>query len=243
MKKVVYKKIYENELSHAWYIGTRSQLLKSLNKFINKKAKILDAGCGTGGTIKFLKLNGYTEIYGIDNSQESIKFCKINKLTHIKNGSVNKLPYKNNYFDAVVCMDVLYHEGVYPNVALKEFYRILKRKGISYLQEPAYNFLRSNHDIAIETARRFTKKDIKYLITSKKFIIDKLTYFNTLFFLPIALQRILDGKVVKTNEQSDVYTLAPVLNFLLRNALFVEFHLLNFVNFPFGLSVIAIAHK
>ena len=230
-------------MSHAWYIGTRSQLLKSLNKFINKKAKILDAGCGTGGTIKFLKLNGYTEIYGIDNSQESIKFCKINKLSHIKNGSVNGLPYKDNYFDAIICLDVLYHEDVSPSKALREFKRVLKTAGLIYSQEPAYDWLRGQHDIAIETGHRFTRKEIRNLFESTGFKINKCTYFNSILFIPIITKRLIDKVFMQKASNSDVSRLPGFLNRILLLCLLFERKLLERISLPVGLSIICIAIK
>ena len=195
MKSIVYRKIYENELNHAWYIGTRNLLLKNLNSNIKKEAKILDAGCGTGGAIKFLNKNNFKNTYGIDFSDQSIKFCKLNKLKNISKGSVNKLPYKNNYFDAVICLDVLYHEGVEPKKALEEFYRVLKKGGLLYLQEPAFNLFKSGHDIAIKTARRFTKQELRELVESSKFKVGTLSYFNVFFFLPILIKRLAENKL------------------------------------------------
>ena len=44
MKKIAYDQMYENELTHAWYIGTRQLMIDALKKYLNKNAKILDAG-------------------------------------------------------------------------------------------------------------------------------------------------------------------------------------------------------
>ena len=50
MQKNAYTEMYAQELTHGWYRGTREVLLAHLKK-LKPQAKILDAGCGTGGTI------------------------------------------------------------------------------------------------------------------------------------------------------------------------------------------------
>ena len=135
MNKNAYKEMYENEDSHAWYQATRELMFSFLKTNLKKRATILDAGCGTGGAISYInsRQTGWN-IYGIDSSQTAIKYCKRRMLKNILKGNLNNLQYKNNFFDAVICSDVLYHQGVNPELAIKEFNRILKNKGLLYLQ-------------------------------------------------------------------------------------------------------------
>ena len=243
MKPIAYREMYDNELTHGWYVGTRKLLIKFLKKYSSINARILDAGCGTGGTIKFLKEAGFKNIVGIDNSQTALKFCKKRKITNISLGSVNNLPSKSNYFDIVICLDVLYHQDADPALALKEFQRVLKKGGLLYLQEPAYNFLKSRHDLAISTQRRFTKNQIEKMLSAAGFKILRISYFNTLMFVPIALKRFIDKLFKKDEISSDVYSLSPVLNKLIAVSLNLESDLLKYFNLPFGLSIICLEKK
>src|SRR3989304_2750950 len=138
MQIIAYEEMYENEMTHPWYLATRRLMLKLLKNHLSKNSFILDAGCGTGGTMKFLKANGYKNLYGIDKSEIAVRYCKKRRLKWVKRGTIQKLPYEDNIFDAIVCMDVLYHKGVEPFKALKEFKRVLKGEGHLYLQEPAF---------------------------------------------------------------------------------------------------------
>src|SRR3989344_6954914 len=200
MKKIAYIQMFENEMTHPWYIATRAKMTSTLLRFLKKDAKILDAGCGTGGTIKFLSNEGFRNVIGVDNSPLALKLAKKRAIKNLRLAVVDNLPFKDGTFDAVICLDVLYHRGVDPKKALLEFARVLKKEGILYLQEPAYEWLRGGHDVAIETARRFSRGDIKQLVENCNFKIKKITHFNTLFFLPIFWKRFFESMDQKVSS-------------------------------------------
>lgn len=239
MRAEEYKKMFENELSHAWYLGTRQLMINYVIKYIKKSAKVLDAGCGTGGTIKLLEKAGYKNVIGIDNSQEAIKFTKKRGIKKIVSGTINNLPFPDKTFDAIICLDVLYHQNVDPSHAIGEFRRVLKTGGFLYIQEPAYHWLRGSHDIAIQTARRFSSKSLKYLAEINGFNVKKCTYFNAVFFLPILVKRLIERK----RNISDVKPLPKILNNIFLVILKTEGFITSYVNLPFGLSVVAIAQS
>ena len=107
---------------------------------------------------------------------------------------------------------------------------------------PAFNFLFSNKDVALKHFRRYRKSNLKDLL-NKKFKIEKLSYFNFLLFIPIALS-ILILKIKKTKFIKFAETTpANYLNSTLKNIFSFEKYLLRFFNFPFGVSIIALAKK
>lgn len=243
MKDIVYKEMYQNELSHAWYEQTRNLALDYLVKFLKKDAKILDAGSGTGGTLHYLKRAGFKNTKGIDSNEIALTFSRKRGIKNVKIGDVNNLGFKNNSFDAIICLDVLYHKGVNPELAAREFFRVLKKGGVAYVQEPAYDWLKSKHDLAIETERRFTKDKITKMLLEAGFKIEKATYFNLFFFVPIAAKR-LKEKFFKDNQtSSDVEKLSPLLNKSLNIALHLERQIVKKINLPAGLSIVTIATK
>lgn len=242
MKKNAYDEMFDNEMSHAWYIATRNLLIKTLKKHCKKNVKILDAGSGTGGTVNFLKKAGFSNISCLEKSPEAIKFLRKRKIRNIVQGSINDLPFEDNSFDIVICLDVLYHKGVVPGKVLKEFNRVLKREGIIYLQEPAYNWLKSKHDKAIQTRHRFNRKELISLVNSSNFEIIKSTYFNSFLLIPIILKRFLN-KIPNKNNHSDVVSLPQLLNFFLKEILFLEIKMVNVFDLPFGLSIVCVAKK
>lgn len=99
--------------------------------------KLLDIGSGTGYLINMLKKYKATaEFYGLDLSEEMIN---ISKSKNIKDaefilGSANKLPFNDNTFDIVTCIQSFHHYP-YPDEAMKEVYRVLKKGGIYILSD------------------------------------------------------------------------------------------------------------
>lgn len=243
MKKNAYKEMYLNELDHAWYKQTRELLIDNLEKYLKKNARILDAGSGTGGTIHRLTQYGFKNIFGIDISSTALSYSRKRGINSIRIGSINSLPYKNNSFDAVICMDVLYHKGVNQKQAINEISRVLKKEGILYVQEPAYNWLKSKHDLAIETQTRFTKKTLSKMLQNGKFKIEKATYYNMFFLGPIIIKRIKDKILKNSSNSSDVKHLTPILNAFMDLALSLERKILKKFTLPAGLSIVCICKK
>ncbi|MBT7238014.1 class I SAM-dependent methyltransferase [Candidatus Woesearchaeota archaeon] len=238
MKIEEYKKLYRLENNLWWFKGMRRILLTLLNKYDKRKnLKILDAGCGTGRMLQSLKNKG--EASGLDISDEAIKFCN-NRNLQVKKGTVESLSFKDNSFDLVTSIDVIYHKWVKSDKkAISEINRVLKKEGTLLIQVAAYNFMHSNHDRAVMTERRYTKKQLKKLLEENNFKIKKITYANTLLF-PLALIKRLTEK--KQNN-SEVKSISKITNNILLNFLYLEAKLLKKINFPFGLSIIAVAKK
>jgi 2-polyprenyl-3-methyl-5-hydroxy-6-metoxy-1,4-benzoquinol methylase len=104
-------------------------------KYLNLKS-ILDAGCGEGNLIKFLKKNELAEyIEGIEVSEEQIQRArKLNPHLIIKKGDIYDIPGKTNSFDLVISTQVFEHLK-YPRRALKEMARVSNK----YLLISVYN--------------------------------------------------------------------------------------------------------
>lgn len=237
-----YHNIFKHERSHFYYVGTHNAVVKLLNTYLNKKGgnKILDAGCGTGALVK--KLSKYGRVWGIDASKEAIKLSHKNKIK-VKLASVENIPFKDNTFDALVSVDVLYHKAVKSDVrALKEFKRVLKPGGVLIIKNPAHNWLRGAHDIIIHTKRRYSKNQFGKKLNRAGFETVKLSYINLAFF-PLAILKRLSETVIKSHGASDVGALPKFINNLLINIFDLESSILLKTQIPFGLSIFAVAKK
>lgn len=101
--------------------------------------KILDLGCGAGGNLVYLAKRGF-EVYGIDIAKEGIKVAKDwlkenNFHTNLKVGNIyKKLPYNDNFFDAVISVRVLHHARIEDiRRAIKNVERVLKPNGLIFI--------------------------------------------------------------------------------------------------------------
>jgi 2-polyprenyl-3-methyl-5-hydroxy-6-metoxy-1,4-benzoquinol methylase len=75
----------------------------------DKKAKILDMGCGFGGWLKFLKENGYKDIGGVEIGDEQNQFLKDKGFNIIKSDIAEFLETTNHKYGLVTMFDVLEH--------------------------------------------------------------------------------------------------------------------------------------
>ena len=102
-----------------------------LVKYIFKKdLKILDAGCGTGLVGIELKKHNYSNIDGVDFSQNMLDLVPKNIYKSLNNVDLNKpLKYKDNTYDVVMCVGTFTYGHVKAH-ALDEFIRVIKKKGL-----------------------------------------------------------------------------------------------------------------
>ncbi len=85
---------------------------------------VIDVGCGNGILVNYLSKNHaqeFTRICGCDRSETSLQFVKTEKV----NASIDQLPFSDNEFDLVTCLEVIEHlpQEVYFK-ALSELQRI-----------------------------------------------------------------------------------------------------------------------
>ncbi len=103
--------------------------------------RVLDAGCGIGGSSRLLAKEFHCWVTGLDLSDVFIE-CAVFLTTHtgleekieFQEGSVIDLPFEDHSFDAVLCQHILMNIED-KNAAVKEFYRVLKPGGKLVLHE------------------------------------------------------------------------------------------------------------
>jgi SAM-dependent methyltransferase len=212
-----------------------------------RQPRIVDAGCGTGGTLHALELAGYRDIFGFDLSPIALQFCQKRGLQNVKQGSITKIPFDSNTFDIAYSCDVVTDAGTDNEMAaLGELYRVLKPGGRLFLSLPAFGFLRSEHDRATDIARRVTRPEIERKLAQVGFRVKRATYWNMLLFPAVVAVRLLRREQphdLSTPARSDIVLPAPPLNFMLTTCTRLEHLLLRLVNLPFGSSVAVVAIK
>lgn len=107
-----------------------------------KEGKIVDAGCGFGKRVIYLKQQGY-DIVGIDNSELALaKLKDFDQSLQVELGDILDIHYPDNFFDPYISMGVVEHFEDGPDSALKEAYRVLKPNGLIFVSVPTVNIVR-----------------------------------------------------------------------------------------------------
>mgnify|MGYP001447967255 CR=1 FL=1 len=124
------KNKYNQDMVNWKYVAPKNTVNLFIKFAKNKKMKILDAGCGTGLVGVELIKKGFTNTIGVDFSKSMLKLIPKKIYKSIELIDLNKkLYFKNNSFDAVICVGTFTYGHVKAN-ALDEFIRIIKKNGI-----------------------------------------------------------------------------------------------------------------
>ena len=221
-----------------WFKAKNNLIAILMDKTIkneNKKLKILNIGVGTGDDLKIL--NKYGENYIIDTNKKALDLIDKSFYKDKKVADACKLPFKESFFDIVVAFDVFEHIQN-DKKAISEVYRVLKNKGKLIFSVPAFQFIFSSHDRALEHQRRYNKKTLKNLL--KNFKAVKLNYWNSSLFPLVAIMRIIKKNSKPKVEQPNSKIVNSICYFLLS----LENQLIKY-NFPLlpGLSIFGVAEK
>lgn len=240
MKKFLYKDLYELEKSHWWHKAKRLIVSEYINKYFkSNNLRILDVGCGTGENIDFFSEKG--QVYGIDNSKDAIAYCRSRGIKKIKLASAYQTGYPNNSFDVIFLLDVLEH--VDEKKILEELSRILMVNGKIFITVPAYMFLWSNWDKIHHHKRRYTINNLKKVLKTNRFTINKISYMYSFVILPLLLVRIIKSKIMKNSYTSDFKINTRMLNGLLLAIVAIERVLIRYNLIKFGTSIFCVATR
>ena len=138
LTKLGWDKIFKKE--GRFFIKPEKCVLKAV-KFLKKEKikRVLDLGCGSGRHLVFLAKEGF-DVYGFDISKHGIQIAR-NWLkekglkAQLKIGDFYKrLPYKDNFFDAIISIAALLHGKIGDiRKLIKEMKRILKPNGLIFV--------------------------------------------------------------------------------------------------------------
>ncbi|MBI2814959.1 MAG: methyltransferase domain-containing protein [Opitutae bacterium] len=152
-------------------------------------ARVLDAGCGTGGLIKALRTaNPAWQATGLDFMPLACQLARERTGVEVVQGSITALPFAEGSFDAVVSADVVCQvaDGAQ---ALREFARVVRPGGVVLVNVPAFRWLWSYHDDTCETKHRYTRPEMTGLFQAAGLEVRFASYANMLPLPLIAARR------------------------------------------------------
>jgi ubiquinone/menaquinone biosynthesis C-methylase UbiE len=246
-----YADLYELEESLWWFVGMREVTRAVLDPVCppGRRRDILDAGCGTGGMLTWLeRYAGGGRVAGIDFSADALDFCRGRGLRDVAQASVTALPFADETFDLVTSFDVLVQlpgEGS-DELAMREMFRVLRPGGVAFARAAAYEWMRSGHDEALDTQRRYTLPQLVERMTRAGFRVRRATYANTLLLPAAVVRRLLLKRLGLADAGSDVKPPgSDRLNRALASALKAEASLLRRpdAKLPAGLSTVCVAER
>ena len=246
MEQVEYLVMAAVEGNHWWYGGMRAISASMLDIAYagRRDLQILDAGCGSGGNMQFLQR--YGSVVGIDLAAEALALGKPKVGGRLARASVLAIPCADASFDLITSFEVLYHRAVPDDQqALREARRALKPGGRLLIRLPAYQFLLRQHDSKVHTLRRYTAGQVRALLQTSGYIIERCTYLNTLLF-PLAVAQKLAESILpnRAPERSNLLLPSATVNEALRWPLAAEAAwIANGRSFPFGLSILCLARS
>ena len=236
-----YATMFRVEETHWWYGALHRLIFQTLEAELPdwRQRKILDVGCGTGAILQ--RLGNPEKNVGIDLAEEAVSFCRQRGMTNVQQSDVCALPFEDASFDAVICSSVLYHQWVRDVAgAIREMRRVLRSNGLILINVPAFRFLHSAHDIAVMTAHRFRKPEIRKLLLDQDFKIQRLTYWTTLLFPLAVVARTLGGSKMGRDFETEQASFGQRA---LSQVMALELGLLKRMSFPFGVALLAVARK
>jgi SAM-dependent methyltransferase len=231
---------HQAEDRHWWYRGRRKVLERVVEDLrLPARARILDAGCGSGRNMVELARHG--TVTGIELSETSVSLARERGVGEVIAGSVLEMPFEADSFDLAASLDVIEHLED-DLAALRELRRVVAPGGSLLVTVPAYQWLWSGHDEINHHFRRYTRRSLQRAGEQAGWHQVRTTYFNSLLLPAAILLRVLDRFSRKTTESSlDLWVPPAPLNWLLERPLQMEAAMIaHGGRIPAGLSLLAV---
>jgi len=228
--------MYELEDTHWWFLAKRMFIETVLPKK-ERKYRILDMGCGTGGVSRFLQEWGHVDC--VEGFQYALPFLRKRKLKVIQ-ADLMSYSFKSKAYDIVCLFDVLYHRNIKDDAFLiQKAFRALAPGGILCITDCAIPFLYSYHDKQMHARKRYYLPELTGILKVQGFIVSTQTYIF-FFVFPIFFVSRLINKIIPF---STVGHISPLINSLFIQVCKFEAMMLQYIPFPIGSSVLIKAIK
>jgi SAM-dependent methyltransferase len=247
------------EETRNWYYRARARAIRELlGRYVCPevaKPKILDVGCGTGGTT--IVLAEYGEVTGVEPSELAIQLCRESYPDlHVMRGAVQDLAalVPAGAFDLATVLGVLCHRDVPdPLLGLQIVGRCLKDRGWLVWGDCVYPCLAREHDEFVAAQRRFYPRQMHRLLAQAGFrVVTSAHLLGWAFPLAFGLAMThrlrrrfgRNGQSVAELQSTDDRPLPGPLNAALEAITYWEWRLsLSGLKVPFGVSRLILARK
>jgi SAM-dependent methyltransferase len=229
------------EADHWWFVARRTIIDSLIRTHVpmGEGARILEAGCGTGGNLAMLAEHGTLDAFEYDADARTLASAH-----HIGEIRAGMLPagigFGETRYDMIALFDVLEHVDE-DMASLRALGQRLKDDGKLLVTVPAVPWLWSDHDELHHHKRRYTRQSLCAVAQSAGMTVQAGGYFNSLLF-PVALIQRVAHQLLRSRTALDARP-SPMVNSVLQSVFAAERFMLGKVPFPIGLSLYAVLSK
>lgn len=163
-----------------WYRALHLLVLGAVRRHaLPTDATIVDAGCGTGGLVRFLRGAGYTGVRGFDLSADAVSWCR-ERGVEARQGSLLETGamFAKGSADVVVSNDTLcYLDEAEQVEVVRQCTGVLRPGGLLIVNLPALRAFAGIHDVSVGLKARFSRRDVPRLLPPADFVVDRATYW------------------------------------------------------------------
>lgn len=236
------EEIAKIEAKHFWFSRRREKISSIFGAHIEKNARILEIGAGTGFIAEKIQEMGY---------DIEVSDCYSNGLIWARKRGIKTLyqfdlfnPPFHERFDVICLFDVLEHLKD-PKLALTKIKQMLKPGGKIVLTVPAHMFLWSREDTIAGHQTRYSKNELKRLFCCCNLTPVYCKYFFILIAPLLYLRKLIypdHGNPIGPNEKFH-FRIPKSMNGILHSITKFEFLLERWFPNVIGGSLLAIAQK
>lgn len=242
MQESIYAVDARQEQDHWWYVGRRklfARLIATLG--VASDEPVLDIGTSSGTNLRMLRDIGFSDVVGLDFSEQAIRFCAEKGLGAVQQGDITSMPFPDQTFSLVLATDIIEHVDD-DALALKEVARVLRPGRSALITVPAFPVLWGFQDDVSGHKRRYRMKALLSRIRDAGLEPRQQFHFNYLLFGPIWLARQI-MKVWRHSYRSESEVNTPFVNRILTSVFDLDISMAPRLAPPFGVSILVIAHK
>ncbi|MCI0555567.1 MAG: class I SAM-dependent methyltransferase [Anaerolineae bacterium] len=241
---------------HFWYRGRHKLLLNVLKKEISQHygnahgLRAIDMGGGCGGWLEYIHTHNpgmFHELALGDSSIRALSLAEPVVGSFATRYQIDLLDLNwHEEWDVVFLLDVLEHIPAHEEV-LRQVSKSMRPGGLLFVTTPALKFFWTYNDDVAQHQRRYSRQDFRILGKQTNLELLRTKYF--MFFLSPALllSRILfrppksatPEQLINHLRQTHSIPARPI-NSLLTKLFSIEAAMINFVNFPWGTSILSV---
>ncbi len=241
MERTVYDRMNELESNHWWFVGRRRIIAALIGRFLPQgdTARILEAGCGSGGNLPMLGRFGTVDAFEYDTAARAHATEKSG--LDVRFGALpDDLPFEDRRYDLIGLFDVLEHVEA-DTASLAALAGRLSDNGVILVTVPAFPFLWSRHDERHHHFRRYTRASLAKVAAEAGLKVRYSSYFNFFLFPAAVATRAL--KRLTGSETPDDSMPSGWVNAILTRVFGTERHLVGRLRLPVGLSLAAVLER